>query len=162
MGCQRDLVSEIGLPRELECPACKATVQTAFDDYDIEGGRDPNPEPGVWVLGVECHECTHEWRLRFVITVATKGGAVSNALTRQGVDDLRERLSERIGDAQLRVENGAGAPLGSELRACNRARAAEELAALLLALDRSYKLLSQKDMDRRLVAMTTSLREAGR
>jgi hypothetical protein len=87
---------------------------------------------------------------------------MSTALTRQGVDDLREWLGERIKEAQFRVETGAGASFGSELGAHNRARAAEELAALLLSLDRSYKLLSQKDMDRRLVAMSTSLREAGR
>jgi len=60
VGHNVDLCQMIGAPARLECPKCRRTVASSFDDYDIECGQ-PNDLPGQWFLDAFCPECEHAW-----------------------------------------------------------------------------------------------------
>lgn len=61
MGNNLDLTTMLGAPETVTCPRCKKEGQSRFDDYDVDGGQDPNPAPGLWRLGCYCRECGHSW-----------------------------------------------------------------------------------------------------
>ena len=71
MGLNVDLCQMLGVPEEVECPRCRRTVSTNFDDYDIECGH-PNDERGIWVLSMYCSECEHEWEIEYRIVLEAK------------------------------------------------------------------------------------------
>ncbi len=60
MGSQANLCHMLNAPEEVECPECKKTFRTYFDDYDIDGPC--NLEPGVWKLQTQCPHCDEEGR----------------------------------------------------------------------------------------------------
>jgi len=60
MGNNLDLTALMGAPISMKCPKCKNKVNTYFEEYDIDCGN-PNPEPGKWVLRVQCTICDHEF-----------------------------------------------------------------------------------------------------
>lgn len=67
MGRNVNLCWMLGLKNEVVCPKCGQTFKSYLDDYDIDDGH-TNPEPGVWVIGLGCPHCEHEWKARFIVT----------------------------------------------------------------------------------------------
>lgn len=65
MGLNLDLTHMLGVQNnKQQCPECGHPNRSYFDDYDVECGPDPNPEPGVWVLQCGCIKCDHTWAVR--------------------------------------------------------------------------------------------------
>ncbi len=60
MGDNRDLTWELGLPKEVKCIQCGKTIDTQYDDYDVDCGS-PNLKRGVWVLRNWCPDCFVTW-----------------------------------------------------------------------------------------------------
>lgn len=71
MGLNVDLCHMLGVPEQVQCPRCRATTTTFFDDYDIQCGN-PNPAPGLWSLTLCCRWCEHEWRIEYRIELQPK------------------------------------------------------------------------------------------
>ena len=68
MGHNVDLIRMIGAPETLQCPNCKGSTKTDFDEYDIDCG-DPNVEDGLWKCHVYCEKCEHEFNWKKTIKV---------------------------------------------------------------------------------------------
>jgi len=71
MGLQINLAKMLNLPKNKRCPKCNALIETGFDDFDIEAGN-PNPKTGEWVFNMYCHQCNHEWKMKFQVTAINK------------------------------------------------------------------------------------------
>ena len=67
MGHNLDLYMMLGAPKEVECKSCGSKFFSYYDDYDIEEGANPNPEPGIWKLRAMCDKSDkiiyHEFRV---------------------------------------------------------------------------------------------------
>jgi len=85
----------LNAPEEVECPSCKRTFSTYFDDYDIDSPC--NPEPGIWKLRTQCPHCDEEGRETSVVM------------------DFRVQLVPTVPDGPLSAPGGpSGAVPGSE------------------------------------------------
>jgi hypothetical protein len=65
MGMNMNLCDLLGVPDELNCPKCKETISTYFDDYDIDFAGCYSG--GKWRLRVHCPECDCSWKYCFKI-----------------------------------------------------------------------------------------------
>ncbi len=68
MGHNLDLCMILGLPDNVICQTCNKTIQSFFDDYDIDCGE-PNEVPGRWELIVYCNECDNENEFKYVVGI---------------------------------------------------------------------------------------------
>lgn len=64
MGNNLDLVALLGLPEKTNCPRCRKSIKTNFDDYDIECGTPQASEnDGFLLLDCCCGECDNDFQL---------------------------------------------------------------------------------------------------
>lgn len=65
MGHNVDFVELLGLPNKTSCHTCGRTIDTNFDDYDIDCGDPTAKTNDKLTLDCYCHHCKHDFKMVF-------------------------------------------------------------------------------------------------